>query len=310
MTALRATREGWVDGLIRAAEADERVLLLDADVSRSVGTERFGARFPDRHINCGISEQDMVSHAAGLALAGFVPFVESYAVFVAGRAWEQLRTSVCYMNLDVKIGGAHAGLSAGPDGGTHQALEDIALMRVLPGMTVLVPADAFQAESCAVAAAVAPGPVYVRFGRNPVPVIHSGAPVVRPGGGDVLEEGGDALLIGAGVMVNACLEARSMLAGEGISAAVLNAYSIKPLCRELILELARPVSCVVVACDCQKAGGVFGAVAELLAEESPIRMGAVCMDDRFGTSGDSGELLHLFGLDSRRIYQTVKELMR
>jgi transketolase len=310
VTGLTATRDGWVDGLIRAAEADPRVMVLDADVARSIGTGRFAARFPDRHLNLGISEQDMVSFAAGLALAGFVPFVESYAVFVSGRAWEQIRTSVCHMGLDVKIGGAHAGLSAGPDGATHQALEDIAIMRVLPGMTVLVPADARQAEACAVAAAATQGPVYVRFGRNPVPVIYGEAPEVRPGGGDVLEEGRDALLIGSGVMVNACLEARALLAADGISASVLNAYSVKPLPEELILGLARRASCVVVACDCQQAGGVYGAVAELLSAKCPVRTRAVCVGDMFGTSGTPEELLDHYGLNARRIFAAARDLLR
>jgi len=306
LSALRATREGWIDGVVKAAEADERIVLLDADVSRSVGSGAFASRFPRRHVNCGISEQDMISRAAGLALAGFVPFVESYAVFVTGRSWEQIRTSVCHMRLGVKIGGAHAGLSAGPDGATHQALEDIALMRVLPGMTVLVPCDAPQAEACAILAAETPGPVYVRFGRNPVPVLHSGdVPPVARGGCEILEEGPDALLIGAGVMVGACLEARSLLLERGVRASVLNAYSVKPLCEDAIVGLARPASRVVVACDCQKAGGLYGAVAELLAERCPARVSAVCVEDRFGTSGDPGLLLESYGLTARRIFEAV-----
>jgi len=239
MALMRAAKDGWMDGVIAAAGADPRVVLLDADISRSVGAGRFADAFPSRYFQLGICEQDMVGHAAGLALAGRVPFVESYAVFAAGRAWEQIRTTVCHMGLGVKIGGAHAGLSAGPDGATHQALEDIELMRVLPGMTVLVPSDAPQAEACALLAARLDGPCYVRFGRNPVPVLHETVPEVVPGGAEVLETGEDVLLIGAGVMAGACAEAGRILAGSGVRASVVNAYSIKPLAGEIICSLAR-----------------------------------------------------------------------
>ncbi len=301
-------REGWMDGLVEAAERDGRVVLLDADVSRSIGGERFAERFPGRHFNLGVSEQEMLSEAAGMALAGLVPFVQSYAVFSAGRAWEQIRTGICHMDLGVKIGGAHAGLSAGPDGATHQALEDVAIMRVLPNMHVLVPADAPQARAAALAAASTGGPVYVRFGRNPVPVVYSGECTLVPGGADVLLDGGDVLIIAAGAMVAVCLEAAGMLAGEGVSTFLVNAYSVKPLADDLIVEAAGRCGRVVVAMDHQEAGGLFGAVAELLARRCPVPVEPVCVRDRFGTSGSPEQVFELLGLTAGAVAGAARRL--
>lgn len=305
----RATREGWIDGLMEAAGRDPRVLLMDADVSRSIGGERFADRFPARHFNVGVSEQEMLAEAAGLALAGFVPFVQSYAVFCAGRAWEQIRTGICHMNLGVKIGGAHAGLSAGPDGATHQALEDVAIMRVLPNMKVLVPADSNQTRAAALTAAATEGPVYVRFGRNPVPVICPEDCTVVPGGADVLREGGDVLLVAAGAMVAVCLEAASALAAGGISATLINAYSIKPLADDLIVEASGRCGSVVVAMDHQEAGGLFGAVAELLARRCPVPVEPVCVADRFGESGSPEEVFALLGLTADGVAAAVRRVL-
>ncbi len=298
---LKPTREGWIEGLLEAAGRDDRIVLLDADVSRSIGGERFADRFPARHFNVGVSEQEMISEAAGLALAGFVPFVQSYAVFCAGRAWEQIRTSVCHMGLGVKIGGAHAGLSAGPDGATHQALEDVAVMRVLPRMTVLVPADSNQTRAAAITAAETEGPFYVRFGRNPVPEICPEGCRVVPGGADVLREGSDVLLAAAGAMVGICLDAASMLQASGISAAVVNAYSIKPLAADLLVELASRCGCAVTAMDHQEAGGLFGAVSELMALRCPVPVEPVGVPDSFGESGSPEELFARFGLTAEGV---------
>lgn len=302
------TREGWMDGLLEAARRDERVVLLDADVSRSIGGERFAERFPGRHFNLGVSEQEMLSEAAGMALAGLVPFVQSYAVFCAGRAWEQIRTGICHMGLGVKIGGAHAGLSAGPDGATHQALEDVAIMRVLPNMRVLVPADAPQARAAALTAATADGPFYVRFGRNPVPVIYGGECTLVPGGADVLMEGDDVLIIAAGAMVSACLEAAGMLAREGVHPFLVNAYSVKPLADDLIAGAAARCGRAVVAMDHQEAGGLFGAVAELLARRCPVPVEPVCVRDRFGTSGSPEQVFELLGLTAGAVAGAARRL--
>ncbi len=305
----RATREGWIDGLMEAARRDSRIVLMDADVSRSIGGERFADRFPARHFNVGVSEQEMLAEAAGLALAGFVPFVQSYAVFCAGRAWEQIRTGICHMNLGVKIGGAHAGLSAGPDGATHQALEDVAIMRVLPNMKVLVPADSNQTRAAALAAASIEGPVYVRFGRNPVPMICPEDCRVVPGGADVLREGGDVLIVAAGAMVATCLEAASALEAGGVSATVINAYSVKPLAEDLIVEAAGRCGSVVVAMDHQEAGGLFGAIAELLARRCPVPVEPVCVADRFGESGSPEEIFALLGLTAAGVAAAARRVM-
>jgi transketolase len=304
------TREGWIDGVIEAARLDDRVVLLDADVSRSIGSSRFRDEFPGRWFDAGISEQGMVAEAAGMALTGWIPFVESYAVFVAGRAWEHIRTTVCHMGLPVKIGGAHAGLSAGPDGATHQSLEDLALMRVLPGMTVLVPADASQTRASAIAAASVPGPCYVRFGRNPVPVLYDPGCVVVPGGADILEQGGDVVLLAAGVMVGACLEAAGRLKRDGVAATVVNAYSIKPFPAHLVSGLAMDSAGVVVACDCQEAGGLYGAACEAVCAGHGGRVVPVCIPDSFGESGEPEDLLALRGLTPDRIREAALGLLK
>lgn len=308
--SLRPSREGWVDGLLEAARRDSRVVLIDADISRSVGSSRFRDEFPSRWVNVGISEQDMLAEAAGMALAGLVPFVESYAVFAAGRAWEHVRTSVCHMRLPVKIGGAHAGLSAGPDGATHQALEDIEIMRVLPGMTVLVPADAGQAEAAALSALETSGPCYVRFGRNPVPEIFPRGCRLGPGGADVMEEGGDVLIVSSGACLQACLDAHARLRREGIAAAVVNVWSIKPFPAELVRSLAAEAGCAIAVCDHQCAGGLFGALAEALVQGCPVPALPVCVNDSFGTSGEPEDLFALHGLGADSIVESAREAMK
>lgn len=308
--SLRPTREGWVDGLLEAARRDSRVVLIDADISRSVGSTRFRDEFPTRWVNVGICEQDMLAEAAGMALAGLVPFVESYAVFVAGRAWEHIRTSVCHMRLPVKIGGAHAGLSAGPDGATHQALEDIELMRVLPGMTVLVPADASQAEAAALAALETEGPCYVRFGRNPAPVVFPRGCRLGAGGADVMEDGGDVLIVSSGACLQACLDAHARLRGEGVAAAVVNVWCLKPFPADLVRSLAAKTGCAVSVCDHQKTGGLFGALAEALVQGCPVPAVPVCVNDTFGTSGEPEELFALHGLDADSIVEAAHRAMK
>jgi transketolase len=305
----RPTREGYVEGLLEAAARDERVVALEADVSRSIGSHVFAERFPGRFFNFGASEQDMMAEAAGMALAGLVPFPATYAVFATGRAWDQIRTSICYMGLDVKIGGAHGGVSVGPDGATHQALEDIALMRVLPGMKVLVPADAEQTRASVTAALEEPGPVYIRFGRNPVPVIYVGRTAVAPGRGDLLEEGGDVCLVACGVMVSEALEAARMLRAGGVSAGVLNMVSVKPLDGELLKEQAMRTGAVLVAEDHQTEGGLFGAVSEFLGRECPVRTRPVTVEGSFGTSGTPAEVRGKFGLTAENIAAGAVELL-
>jgi transketolase len=307
---LRPTREGYVEGLLEAGERSERVVALEADVSRSIGSYVFGERFPDRFFNFGASEQDMMAEAAGFALAGFIPFPATYAVFATGRAWDQIRTSICYMNLDVKIGGAHAGVSVGPDGATHQALEDIALMRVLPGMKVLIPADASQTKAAVLAAVDEPGPVYIRFGRNPVPVIYGDRTNVTFGRGDMLAEGDDLCIVACGVMVGEALEARRMLSSRGIHAGVINMVSVKPLDSELLLGQAERTGNILVAEDHQTSGGLFGAVAEFLGSHCPVCVQPVGIEQSFGTSGSPEQVRETFGLTAKSILAKALSLLK
>ncbi len=306
---LRPTREGYVEGLLEAGRLDERVVVIEGDVSRSIGSDSFLDSYPDRFFNLGASEQDMMGEAAGLALTGFIPFVATYGVFATGRAWDQIRTSICYMDLDVKIGGAHGGVSVGPDGATHQALEDIAIMRVLPNMTVLVPADASQTRAAVLAALRTPGPVYIRFGRNPVPQLYPDDSVVEPGKGNLLREGADILLVACGAMVAETLSAAEQLAGAGISASVIDMVSIKPLDRDLILNQAIGKRGVLTAEDHQVTGGLFGAVAGLLGREYPLPLGSVGVTDSFGTSGTPAEVMEKYGLTADNICRKAASVL-
>jgi transketolase len=293
---LRPTREGYVEGLLDAGERNDRVVALEADVSRSIGSHVFADRFPGRFFNFGVSEQDMMAEAAGLALAGFIPFPATYAVFATGRAWDQIRTGICYMNLGVKIGGAHGGVSVGPDGATHQALEDIALMRVLPHMKILVPADAPQTRASVLSAMDEPGPVYIRFGRNPVPVIYGSEAGISFGRGDLLEDGKDLCIVSCGIMVSVALDAAAILRSRGIDAAVVNMASVKPLDGDLLLDQAGSTGTFLVAEDHQTAGGLYGAVTEFLSGRCPVRIVPVGVDQSFGTSGTPEEVRTRFGL--------------
>jgi transketolase len=309
MKDLKATRIGYVEGILEAGERNPGVVVVEGDVSRSIGSAAFGERFPDRFFNLGASEQDMMGEAAGLALAGLIPFVATYGVFAAGRAWDQIRTSICYMNLDVRIGGAHGGISVGPDGATHQALEDVAIMRVLPNMKVLVPADSNQTRAAVLASLDMDGPVYIRFGRNPVPQIYGLEEVVAPGRGNLLRQGSDVTIVACGAMVSESLEASKMLASRGVGAGVLDMVSVKPLDRDLLLEQASLTGAVVVAEDHQAAGGLFGAVAETLATELPVITGVVAVKDSFGTSGDPQLVREKYGLTAASIAGIAEELL-
>lgn len=302
---MRATREGYVRGLLQAAGMDERVVAVDGDVSRSTGTSAFREMFPERHFNLGIAEQNMAEHCAGLALAGLLPFYSTYAVFAVGRAWDQIRTSICNMNLPVTIGGAHGGTSTGPDGATHQALEDIACTRVLPNMTVLVPADANQTAQAVLASLAVQGPVYIRYGRNPVPDLYGTRKTVVPGRGNLLREGGDASVIAVGAMVSEALEAARMLSSRGIQISVADMVSVKPLDSGLMEHLTERGAPVITAEDHQVTGGLFGAVAEWCGANHPVRVSPVAVNDRFGCSGTPGEVMGMCGLTSAAIAEKV-----
>lgn len=305
---LRPTREGYVDGLLEAGEKDHRVVVLDGDVGRSTGVEAFGKRFPERYRNLGIAEQNMAGYAAGLALEGFLPFYSTYAVFAVGRALDQIRTSICNMGLPVRIGGAHGGTSVGPDGATHQALEDLAQTRSLPGMTVLVPADAHQTRQAVLASLNLPGPVYIRYGRNPVPRIYPADHPLEAGRGNLLRKGRDVLLVACGATVAPALAAADLLALKGLSAAVVDMTSLKPLDGDLLLEASRKVYGVVTVEDHQTTGGLGGAVAEFLGRHRPLPLRILGIPDRFGESGTPEELAVRHGLSPEGIVSAAIDL--
>lgn len=306
---MRPTREGYVQGILRAADISDRVVIVDGDVSRSTGTTAFRERYPGRFFNLGIAEQNMAEYSAGLALAGFIPFYSTYAVFAVGRAYDQIRTSICNMNLQVRIGGAHGGTSVGPDGATHQALEDIAAMRVLPNMTVLVPADANQTAQAVLSSLEVNGPVYIRYGRNPVPQIYTEDKRVIPGKGNLLREGVHASIIAVGAMVSKALEAAEVLSKEGIQVSVADMVSIKPLDTHLLDRLIENGGPCVTAEDHQVTGGLFGAVSEHYSQTRPTRIFPVAVKDRFGCSGTPDQVMVCCGLTSGTIVKEVRKAL-
>ncbi|MEE0518611.1 transketolase family protein [Slackia sp.] len=305
----KATRAAYGETLIELANAGVPVVAVEADLSGSTTTKKLGDAYPERLFNVGIAEQDMVGVAAGLSLTGKVAFTGSFAVFGTGRVYDQIRNTVCYANLDVKIAPTHAGVSVGPDGGSHQMVEDIALMRVLPNMRVLVPADFAAAKAAIKLAAETPGPVYIRMGRASVPCVYDEDSVFEVGRAKVLREGDDVTIVACGVEIDEALKAAETLAEKGVSAEVIDAFSIKPLDEEAILASARKTGCVVTAEEHSVIGGLGGAVAELLSEKLPLPLVRVGMRDCFGTSGEMAELMREFELDAPAIASAVDEAL-
>lgn len=302
-------RDGYGKALLKLIGDGKPVVALDADVAKSTRTVWVRDQYPEHFLDMGIAEQDMVGTASGLALGGMIPFASTYGVFLAGRAWDQIRTTVCYNNLNVKLAGAHAGISVGPDGATHQALEDVALMRVLPNMTVVVPCDAVETEKATLALAEREGPCYIRFGREAVPVITDEDSPFEIGKANVLRDGKDAVLFANGAMVYEGLEAAKQLAGEGIDLMVINLHTVKPLDQEAVLAAARKTGRVITAEEHQAAGGMGSAVAECLAQHYPVPMRILGMQDGFGESGAPDELMKRYGFSSDAIYQAVKDFV-
>lgn len=302
-------RDGYGKALLKLIGDGKPVVALDADVAKSTRTVWVRDQYPEHFLDMGIAEQDMVGTASGLALGGIIPFASTYGVFLAGRAWDQIRTTVCYNNLNVKLAGAHAGISVGPDGATHQALEDVALMRVLPNMTVVVPCDAVETEKATLALAEREGPCYIRFGREAVPVITDEDSPFEIGKANVLRDGKDAVLFANGAMVYEGLEAAKRLSGEGIDLMVVNLHTVKPLDQEAVLAAARKTGRVITAEEHQAAGGMGSAVAECLAQHYPVPMRILGMQDGFGESGAPDELMKRYGFSSDAIYQAVKDFV-
>lgn len=306
-----ATRDSYGNALVELGQEHEDLIVLDADLAAATKTGTFRKAFPERHWDIGIAEANMAGIAAGLSTCGKVPFISSFAMFAAGRAYEQVRNSIGYPKLNVKIGATHAGISVGEDGASHQCLEDLALMREIPGMVVINPSDDVEAKAAVKAAYEHVGPVYLRFGRLAVLVIND-----RPdykfeiGKGVVLKEGKDVTIFATGLEVNETLEAEKLLAADGIDAEIINIHTIKPLDRELVVASAKKTGKVVTVEEHSVIGGLGSAVAEVLCEEAPTRMLRIGVNDTFGESGPALELLHKYELDAEGIYNKVKAFVK
>lgn len=303
-----ATREGYGNTLAELGKEDPDIVVLDADLAAATKTNIFMKAFPDRHINCGIAEANMAGIAAGLAASGKKPFMSTFAMFVAGRAYEQIRSSIGYPGLNVKIGATHAGISVGEDGATHQCNEDIALMRTIPGMVIINPSDDIEARAAVRAAYRHYGPVYMRFGRLAVPVFNDSEDYkFELGKGIVLREGKDATLLATGLCVAESVYAAEMLAADGIDVELINIHTIKPLDTELVVASAEKTGRVFTVEEHSVIGGLGSAVAEALSEKCPTKMTRIGMNDMFGESGPALELIRKYGLDAEGIYRKIKE---
>jgi transketolase len=304
-----ATRDAYGTTLAKLGKRNKKVVVLDADLSGSTKTARFAKEFPDRFFNMGISEQDMIGTAGGLSLIGKIPFASTFAVFETGRAWDQIRQTICYSHLNVKLVATHGGITVGEDGASHQALEDVALMRVLPDMIVIVPADGFETKQVIDEIAEYDGPVYVRLGRAKVPAVMPSDYIFRIGRAYKFYIGKDANIIANGIMVSAALQAREMLLKEGIDAGVISMPTVKPLDTETVLEAAKASKFIVTAEEHSIIGGLGSAVAEFLSEVFPVFVKKIGTKDTFGRSGKPDELLKLYGLTAENIVKTVKEAL-
>lgn len=305
-----ATRDGYGEGLVALGEKNKDVIVLTGDLAASTRASKFEDKFPERFIECGVAEQNMMGIAAGLALSGKIPFVSSYAVFVPGRCWDQLRVSVCYSKANVKVAGAHAGISVGPDGATHQALEDVASVRVLPNIVVMVPCDVHESKKVTMYAAEHKGPVYFRFAREKTPVITTEETPFRFGKAEVYREGDDVTIVACGPLVYQSLVAAKELEKDGVSARVINNHTIKPIDKLTIASAAKETGAVVTVEEAQINGGLGGAVAETLAENFPVPMERIGMPDTFGESGKPEELLEKYGMSVKKIKEAVKSVLK
>ncbi|MGB9848139.1 MAG: transketolase family protein [Minisyncoccia bacterium] len=306
----KPTRDGYGEGLILAGKENPNVVVLCADLSDSTRSAMFQKEFPERFIETGIAEQNMMGLAAGLALAGKIPFVSTYAVFCPGRNWDQLRVSVCYSNANVKLTGAHAGVSVGPDGATHQGLEDIAITRCIPNLVVIAPCDVIETRKATLAAARYKGPVYLRFAREKTPIITTEETPFEIGKAVIFREGKDVAIIGCGPLIYNAMLAAEELAKEGIDVMVVNNHTIKPMDAETIINAAKTCGAVVTVEDHQIMGGMGSAVAEILAQNYPVPIEFIGMRDRFGESGEPNELIEAFGMGKNSIKEAVKKVLQ
>ena len=305
-----ATREAYGKALVKLGKINDDVVVLDADLSKSTKTNDFCKAYPNRFFNMGIAEQNLVGAACGFAAAGKIPFASTFEMFATGRAFEVIRNSACYPKLNVKICATHAGITVGEDGGSHQSVEDISLMRSVPNMTVLVPADGVEAEKMIFAAAEFNGPMYVRLGRSAVPTLFDEDYNFEIGKGVVLKEGNDATIIACGMMVNEAILAADMLKEENINVRVINMSTIKPIDTELIIKAAKETKAIVTAEEHSIIGGLGSAVSEVVSENCPTIVKKVGINDCFGESGTPAELLEKYGLTAKHIVEKVKEAMQ
>lgn len=304
-----ATRDAYGKALVKLGQTNDKVVVLDADLSKSTKTNDFYKAYPERFFNMGIAEQNLIGAACGLAAAGKIPFASSFAMFATGRAFEIIRNSVAYPKLNVKVCATHAGITVGEDGASHESIEDIAIMRAIPNMTVLVPADGVEAEQMILQAAKVYGPMYVRLGRSAVPTIFDENYKFEIGKGSIVREGNDATIIACGIMVNEAIIASETLKSEGINARVINMSTIKPIDKELIINAAKETKVIVTAEEHSIIGGLGSAVSEVVSEECPVVVKKVGVKDSFGESGTPAELLKKYGLTANDIVTAVKEAM-
>ena len=305
-----ATRDSYGNALVELGKEKDNVVVLDADLAAATKTATFKKAFPERHIDCGIAESNMIGIAAGLSTCGKVPFASTFAMFAAGRAFEQVRNSVGYPHLNVKIGATHAGISVGEDGASHQCNEDIALMRTIPGMTIINPSDDIEAKAAVKAAYEIDGPVYMRFGRLAVPVINDNADYkFEVGKGVLLKDGSDITIIATGLEVGESLKAAESLEADGVSVRVINIHTIKPIDKDIVVKAAKETKKLFTVEEHSIIGGLGSAVAEVLAEENPAPLYRIGVRDTFGESGPAVELLHKYKLDAEGIYEQIKNNM-
>ena len=302
-----ATRDSYGKALAELGAEHDDLVVLDADLAGATKTATFQKAFPERHFDCGIAEADMMCVAAGLSTVGYVPFASSFAMFAAGRAFEQVRNSIGYPHLNVKIGATHGGISVGEDGASHQCCEDFALMRSIPGMTVICPADDVEARAAVKAAYELKGPVYLRFGRLAIPVFHEEGFDFRIGKGEILRDGTDVAIIANGLLVYEAIQAGEILAQQGINAMVINMATVKPLDEELVLAAAKKCGKIITCEEHSVIGGLGGEVCSLLSEKLPTPVRRIGVNDEFGHSGPAGALLKAFGLTSEHIVDTAKD---
>jgi len=304
-----ATRDAYGEALLELGKNRKDIVVLDADLSGSTKTGKFAKAFPDRFYNIGISEQDLIGTASGLSLTGKLPFASTFAVFETGRAWEQIRQTVCYSNLNVKLVATHSGITVGEDGASHQSVEDVAVMRVLPNMTVIVPADAHETKQVIQVIAASYGPVYVRLGRSKVPVVMPEDYTFQTGKAFTFHVGKDANIVAMGIMVSVALEAAKILRDEGIDVGVINMSTVKPLDNEALLKASSACRLIITAEEHSIIGGLGSAVSEFLSENNPTKVLRIGIKDDFGCSGTSAELMHLYGLTADDLVRSVKEAL-